>query len=66
MKEIAGKVFFGMAVIGVLMISACIYFVEDMPLLAWIGIPVAIAGVIGTCVTSKTLRKYLVDLLDLL
>ena len=66
MKQIVGKVFYGIAVIGVLMISACIYFIEDMPVLAWVGIPAAIIGVIGTCVTSKTLRKYLVDLLDLL
>lgn len=66
MKEIAGKIFFGIAVIGALMISLCIYFFNDMKILAWIGIPVAIIGVVGTCITSKTLRKYLVDLLDLL
>lgn len=66
MKNIAGKVFFGIAVIGALMISICLNFYTDMHILLWAGIPAVITGVIGTCVFLKTLRKYLVDLLDLI
>ena len=64
MKESLGKIFFAIAVIGAMMISACIYFYSDKKILVWLGIPIFIIGVIGTCATSKTLRKYLIDLLD--
>lgn len=64
--KILGKIFFGVTVIGMVMLSARIYFVEDMNILIWIGIPMAIIGAVGTCLTSKKLRKYLIDLLDLL
>ncbi|MBO5371636.1 MAG: hypothetical protein J6A75_02840 [Lachnospiraceae bacterium] len=64
MKKTLGKLFLAFAVIGALMVSASIYFV-DSPILFFIGLTLFIISAVGVFICAKELLQIVWELFDL-
>ena len=65
MKKVLGRLFWGAAIAGVIVINLTVWLIENY-VIFYIGLFLLIVGIIGVVLTCKKTRKYILNLLDFL